>query len=198
MSILTKLEPLLNKGISSEIEVVYLMSGLRKLLEQQKAKRQYPHLTFHCDWTLHSQLDKQAAQEILNQFDAANLRLKDGIKLHQLPTALQSEINNISQMKYFENELTAFLKVNGLPGIEAVRPDGWIHFEHLYVKVVENCPLVISSEKATTAGIEKVTVSCKLANQAIGDEMLFKVTWTIFDKNGESGDLFIINSFRSN
>jgi hypothetical protein len=49
--ILKKLETLLNSGITAETEVVYLMSGLRKLLEQQQAKKQYKYLTFHCDWT---------------------------------------------------------------------------------------------------------------------------------------------------
>jgi hypothetical protein len=37
-NILRKLETLLNTGITAETEVVYLMSGLRKLLEQQQAK----------------------------------------------------------------------------------------------------------------------------------------------------------------
>jgi hypothetical protein len=194
MAILKKLETLLNNGITTEIEIVYLMSGLRKLIEQQQANKTYKHLTFHCNWTLHSKLDRSEAQEVLSKFDAANLHLKRGLKLHQLPTALRNEVDNISQMKYFENELTAFLKANGLPGIDAVRHDGWIHFEHLYVKVVEDCPLVISSQNATTVGIESVTVSCELANQMIGDHMMFKVIWTILDKNGTSGDIFIINS----
>ena len=39
--ILKKLETLLTKGITSEAEVVYLMSAVRKLLEQQQAKKQY-------------------------------------------------------------------------------------------------------------------------------------------------------------
>jgi hypothetical protein len=42
--ILRKLETLLNKGITAETEVVYLMTGLRKLLERQQAKKQYKYL----------------------------------------------------------------------------------------------------------------------------------------------------------
>jgi hypothetical protein len=37
--ILKKLETLLNSGITAEAEVVYLTSGLRRLLEQQQAKK---------------------------------------------------------------------------------------------------------------------------------------------------------------
>ncbi len=198
MSILKKLELLLNKGISSELEVVYLMSGLRKLLEQQRAKDKYRYLKFYCDWTLHSKLEGSAAQDILGKFNAANIHFKAGLHLHQLPDPVRNEINNISKMKYFESELTAFLKENGLPSIDVVRQDGWIHFVHFYAKVVEDCPLVISSKNAITAGIDRVTVSVEQANEALADAMLFRVTWTILDKNGESGDLFIINSLRSN
>lgn len=193
--ILKKLEPLLNKGISSEIEVVYLMSRLRMLLEQQQVEEQYKYLRFHCDWTLHSKLDRKAAQEILSRFDAANLHLKEGMELNQLPAPLQGEIDNISKMKYFEKELSEFLRANRLPGIDAARPDGWIHFEHIYVKVVEDCPLVISLKNATSAGIESVTVSCVLANKKMGDHMMFQVIWTILDKNGKHGQIFVINSF---
>lgn len=171
------------------------MSGLRKLLEQQQAKMQYTYLNFHCDWTLHSKLEGPAAQDILSVFDAANPHLKAGVELHQLPSELRNEIDNISQMKYFEKELTAFLRANGLPRINAVRSDGWIHFVHIYAKVVEDCPLVISAKNANTADIESVTVSLELANQTVGNNMPFKVTWTILDKNGKSGDIFIINSF---
>jgi hypothetical protein len=120
-NILRKLETLLNTGITAETEVVYLMSGLRKLLEQQQAKKQYKYLTFHCDWTLHSKLEGPAAQEILSKFDAANPHLKAGVELHELPGDLRSEIDNISQMKYFKKELAEFLQANGFPSINAVR-----------------------------------------------------------------------------
>src|SRR5277367_4047130 len=99
--IIKKLDTLLRKGIADEPGVVYLMAGIRKLLEQQQAKQQYRYLTFHCDWTLHTKLEGSAAQEILSKFDAANPLFKSGLDLHQLPHGLRREIDNISQMKYF-------------------------------------------------------------------------------------------------
>lgn len=197
-NILKKLAALLNVGITDEAKVVYLMSGVRKLLEQQQAKKQYQYLTFHCDWTLHCKLEGPAAQDVLKYFEAANSHLKTGVALNKLPSDLRREIDNISQMKHFEKELDAFLKANGLPDINATRSDGWIHFLHLYAKVVEDCPLVISGKNNSGSGIDSVTVHLELANQSVGDEMPFKVTWTILDKNGLSGDIFIINSFSLN
>src|SRR5437763_7300734 len=48
--ILKKLKKELVTGITTEAQVVYLLAGVRKLLELQQAKRQYEHLKFHCDW----------------------------------------------------------------------------------------------------------------------------------------------------
>jgi hypothetical protein len=96
--IIRKLEAELYAGIATEAQVLYLMSGLRKLLEQQQAKRQYEYLTFHCDWVLHPKLQGTTAQKILGQFDHANIHLKAGMNLHDLPADLQREIDGISKI----------------------------------------------------------------------------------------------------
>ena len=192
--IIRKLETELEGGITNEVQVDYLMTGIRKLLEQQQAKKQYEYLTFHCNWVLHSKLEGTTAQKILKRFDLANVHLKTGIKLHELPIDLGREIKGISGMEWFRAELLAFLSVNGLPGVDKVRRDGWTHFLHLYGKVVEDCPLVMTTNDPA-ATIEKVTVHLELANQAVETEMFYKITWTITDKNGLSGDIFVINSF---
>lgn len=139
-------------------------------------------------------LEGSAVQEVLSKFDAANLQLKTGAELHDLPADLQNDIDNISQLKLFKKELGEFLQTNDLPGINAARVDGWIHFIHLYAKVAADSPLVISGKNAA-AGFESVTVSFELAKQPIGDNMPFKVTWTVLDKSGRTGDIYGINSF---
>ena len=195
--ILQKLGTLLRDGITSEPQAVYLMVEIRKLLEQQDAKQQYYYLNFHCDWALHSKLSGGAAQNVLKHFDQANTHLKTGKCLHELPSYQRTEIDNISKMKLFESELETFLKANWLPPINATRSDGWTHFLHFYVSVISDCPLVISSNN-TASGIKSVTVNVELANQPVGDEMGFRVTWKILDKNGLSGLLEIYNSFSIN
>jgi hypothetical protein len=193
--IISKLETELRIGITTEVQVVYLMAAIRKLLEQRQAKKQYEDLKFHCDWTLHSKLEGRAAQRILKQFDDANLHLRTGVKLEDLPPGLRREIDRISQMRSFRQERYHFLKANRLPSLEKHRSDGWVHFLHLYAKVVEDCPLVMTGKASKSSSISNVTVHMQLANQPVRDEMLFKVTWTVLDKNGLSGDIFIINSF---
>jgi hypothetical protein len=105
---------LLNAGAADEPQVAYLMAEVRKLLEQQRATQQYHCVNLHCKWALDSTLSGDATQDILKYFDAANTHLKTGLKLHQLPSHQRTEIDNISQMKHFENELEAFLKAKGL------------------------------------------------------------------------------------
>jgi hypothetical protein len=195
--IITKLDKLLKSGIEDEQQAVYLMVGLRKLLEHQKTKQTYSYLNFHCNWAVHTKLSGDAAQDILKHFSAASTHLKAGLHLHQLPHDLRHEIDRISQMGYFEDELDAFLKANNLPSIAATRYDGWTHFLHSYVNVISDCPLVIASNN-NTAGIQSVTVNVELANQSIEDEMMYRITWKISDSNGKVGSIEIYNSFSLN
>jgi hypothetical protein len=195
--IIGKLGTLLERGIATEAEAVYFMAAIRKLLEQQQAKKQYEYLTFHCDWALHSTLKGTTAQKILTEFDAASIHLRTGIHLHELPPRLEREIDRISKMKAFEQELNDFLQINGLPGLNDNRADGWIHFHHLYARIVEDCPLVITAMN-NEASIASVTLHVELAKQIVEGEQFFKVSWEILDKKGQRGDIYIINSFSLN
>ena len=111
-AIVEKLKQLAAKGITTEADALYLMVEVRKLLEQQQLKKQYEYLTFHSDWAVHPTLKGPMAQKILEQFDAAHVHLKKGIELHDLPGLLRMEIDRISKMRYFEDQLDAFLKEN--------------------------------------------------------------------------------------
>jgi hypothetical protein len=166
---------------------------VRKLLEQQDAKRQYQFLTFHCDWAVHPELEGATAQEILKQFDAASVHLKTGIQLYELPQPLQGEVDNISQMRYFKRELNEFLRVNGLP---SYRGD-WSQFVHLYASVVEDCPLVIKAQNQSST-IMSVTLKMELArSQPYDGQSLFQLRWMIKDKADKMGENCIIFSFHA-
>jgi hypothetical protein len=193
-AIIAKLDVLLAKGITNEAEALYLIVEVRKLLEQQQAKRQFEYLTFHCDWAVHATLKGTTAQRILKLFDEANLHLKSGIKLENLPSQLREEVEGISMMQYFEAELNGFLAANGLSLIKS-RSEAWTHFLHLYARIVEDCPLVMTANNGS-AGITAVTLKMVLANAPTQDHMFFKVSWIIQDKNGMTGEIYGINSFR--
>jgi hypothetical protein len=197
MDILKKLRDHLNAGVETEADALYLLTEVRKFLEQQGLKPTFEYLTFHCDWAVHAKLQGRMAQRVLEQFDKANIHLRTGLHLHELPNGLRLEIDRLSKLTYFENEFDTFLRSNKLPNLSVKRPDGWSHFLHLYIKIVEGCPLVMSSQNSM-ATVDKVTLRFELAKEPLEDEMLYKMTWEVLDKNGLSGDLFIINSFSLN
>jgi hypothetical protein len=209
-AILRKLSAELEAGITSEVQVIYLLAGIRKLIERDNVDDQYPNLKFHCDWALHSSMDRAAAKAVLKQFDAAHALLRGKVELRDLAAPLRSEIERISQMRSFEKELIKFLDAYGLPPLTRHRNDGWVRFLHLYTKVIEDIPLIVtvpaakrkSKPLSTDSGprhISQVTVNVEEARETIkhehGEELLFKVTWSIHDKNGQSGSIFVLNSF---
>ena len=210
--IISKLTNELHGGIETECQVVYLLAGVRKIIERDKAKEQYPDLKFHCDWALHSSLEGPAARKVLRKFDAAHALLRQNIKLHDLPGPLEADIKRISEMRSFEEELSRFLNDYDLPPLTKRRPDGWTHFLHLYIRVIEDIPLVVSlpaerkkkpgKQRATPDApkhISRVVVHLQPAQETVQyggeEEVFFKVIWAIHDKNGQSGSVFVINSF---
>lgn len=188
--IIKKLKKELDRGIASEARAVYLLTEVRKLIERDKAKGSYPNLKFHCDWVLHAKLTGPGAQDILRQFDAAHPLLRDQkLELHDLPPMLRREIDRISKMKSFREELGLLLADYGLPPLKR----GWTHFLHLYAKIVEDIPLEVTGDNAQH--ISKVVVHFEKAKQKQNGETLYKVTWRIHDKNGQHGSVEIYNSF---
>lgn len=49
--------------------------------------------------------------------------------------------------------------------------------------------------KNTTATIDNVTVKFEFAKEPLHGEMLYKIRWIVKDKNGLTGEMYIINSF---
>ena len=194
--IIRKLTAQLNKGITTEVQVVYLLVGIRKLIERDDQRAQYPKLNFYCDWVLHAELDRSGAKAILREFDKAHPLLKRGMNL---PRELQNKIDKLSRLRYFEKELTGFLESYGLPPI-AQNGDGWSHFLHLYTQVIQDIPLMVKSPSPDAAkNISKLVVHFKAATKAHKsadrEDLFYRIVWEIFDKTGGSGTHIIYSSF---
>jgi hypothetical protein len=175
--IIRKLAVELNKGITSEVQVVYLLAGIRRIIEREESTPSYPDLKFHCDWALHASMDRTAARAILKLFDEAHAHLRNNIMINDLPSRLKREIERISKMETFEQSLEQFLSDHQLPPLTQHRTDGWTHFLHLYTQVIEDIPLMIFAppgRQGTTTHrtnypqhISRVTVHCELARETI-------------------------------
>jgi hypothetical protein len=133
---------------------------------------------------------KKLQKDILRQFDAAHPLLRDQkLELRELPPVLRGEIRRISKMESFRDELEQLLADYGLLPLKP----GWTHFLHLYAKIVEDIPLEVTGN--TAQHISKVVVHFEKAKKKLHGETLFKVTWTIHDKNGQHGVIEIFNSY---
>jgi hypothetical protein len=209
--IIRKLTAELNPpGINTEAKVVYLMAGLRKLIERDQLGEKFSVLKFHCDWVLHSKLEGTAAKEILAMFDKAE-GLMHNTPYEKLPASLRRKIDNISKMESFEEEMSSCFAHYNLPAIMHAGADGWTHFLHLYTQVVQDIPLSVavptakkkptSSKPVQTAfqHVSSLVVTCELAKETIkyegGEEMLYKIWWTIKPTKDEPKSFFIMNSF---
>ena len=56
--IFSKLAQALDEDITTEAQVVYILSRLRKYLEITGQKKTYKDLNFYCNWALHSKLER--------------------------------------------------------------------------------------------------------------------------------------------
>ncbi len=180
------------KGVNTEAEAVYLMVQIRKLLEIYPSD-DYLHLNFHCDWALHTRMDRKPAQKILKLFDDVNVQLQKGVIFKDLPDNLRQEIERIFGMSLFRRELDTFLKQHSLPAVNCVK-DGWTKFLWLLAKVIEDCPLEIKPANIGSS-VQKITIKVDLADTIVEGEQFYKITWIVSDVNGNNGELFSLNSF---
>jgi len=206
--IIEKLRAELEAGITTEVQAVYLLAGIRKIIERDGLRDEYPMLKFHCDWALHPRMDQRPAREMLKLFDDAHVDLRNGIELHDLPAEAKRGVYRITKMEDFEGDLERFLAWKELPGLRALRADGWVHFLRLYSKVVEDIPLFASEAdrvrvaRPTIGPIEhvaSVTVHLDDGRETIKEagfeEFVYRMRWVIEDKNGQSGEISIYNTF---
>ena len=142
-AIVEKLSAELTKGITSEAQLVYVLVEIRKLLEITGRAYDYPALVFHCDWALHSRMDRAGALRILQCFDefCDNLFRLEKTKL--LDAKLNEELGNLLGGVRFRRELEAFLESVRIARGSFVLD--WLSFMRLYGEVIMDVPLVISA-----------------------------------------------------
>jgi hypothetical protein len=143
-----KLTAELGKGITTEAQVVYLMAGIRKLIERDDVADKYDTLNFHCNWALHAKLDREAATIILHLFDSAEGQKREGGDYEEL-SPLKGEIDRISKMERFKDQMRSFLEQYQLPPMTLDGRDRWTHFLHLYTQVIQDTPLQIRPRRPT-------------------------------------------------
>ena len=95
-------------------------------------------------------------------------------------------------MDQFKQEMSIFLRTYSLSDFSQV-PNKWSKFLYLYACVIEDAPLIIRDDNP--AQVNEVVVSVEMAKATVDDQNLFKVSWLVKDRAGNSDEIFVINSF---
>lgn len=137
----SKLANELVKPIDSEIQVVYILTRVRKLLEIKEKKEQYQFLNFYCNWALHAKIDKvgKKVEEFLKQV-ASGDNTAGGDHIY---------------FSFFHQEFKLFLKEFDLPTNiydNSNPPSAKGIFNRLLAQIYSDTPLVLktTTEKRIT------------------------------------------------
>jgi hypothetical protein len=140
--ILTKLRRELDAGIHTEVQVVYVMAAIRKLMERDGSSQSYANLHFFCNWALHSKLDQSAAIKILVQVDDIFDAAERGD--YKASEESWSKVDELTDGNRLREQLLAFLQKYQLPEAICTDEGAWHEFHREYVAVVSDIPLEIN------------------------------------------------------
>jgi hypothetical protein len=192
--ILKKLAREIRRGISTEVQVVYLLVGIRKIIERDALD--LPALRFHCDWALHPAMDRnKQAQAILRHFDALHAH---GREFRVPPGDLQREVLRIATMEAFRAEFEQFSQMYGLPRLRTrlrtrTAGSGWLSFMRRYLSVVSDIPLTVHGFGADAPKhISYVTMTVSFPDELSGKKVHYVSRWAAHSRSGEGVTDFLI------
>lgn len=156
--IVQKLQAELSKPIETECQVVYILVEIRKFLEQigqSVWEKKYRSLKLHCDWAVHSLLDRGLARELIARLDD----LWQEPESCNLPDKEFRELSGVLAFDNFRRELNQFLQEQDLPVSICDSDSEWLRFIHLYSSVVQDSPLKCEGNDIPLQHFDKVIIS---------------------------------------
>ena len=195
--IVKKVQDALARPISSEMQVVYVLTEVRKLLELEQIPRKevrevpddrYAALKFYCDWAVHARMTHEGARRIVQRFDQYQGLMEELDSKHEdkgtTNLAFLGELDADLQLSKFRSQLGDYLSSRDLD--HAISTDGrrWVEFLTYYSEVVQDAPLVYE-----TGGLEFVNrVTVKVLDKQSPDgacEYILALDWTwVSNKTG--------------
>lgn len=137
--VLRKLQRLLDRPITNEMQVVYLLVELRKLMDLEAYQDKM--LRMFCNWVVHTSLDRpgDGSTLILREFDDLVAELRE----RQTLTPDRSQVS----LGTFREALSRCFGEFGLTAAFAKTLAGWKRFFTLYASIVSECPIVYTASR---------------------------------------------------
>lgn len=184
-SILEKISALITKGIESEAECTYMLTQIRKYIEQQRMSG-YWNLRMCANWTLHSQLDNPTVQDFLREL---NNFLVDAEASGEYPIARHPTLKKrLSFVTSLQDELSDFLNIVGIDSSIHSDNSAFRNLLRIFGKVIEDIPLVCKPN-SPLSHLSEVTFSRR--KSIFENELYPSFYWRI--KNGDKA-ILLINS----
>lgn len=134
----TKLQEELLKPLETEVQVVYILTRVRKLLEIGKKEKEFEILKFYCDWALHDQIDRIKDDNSIKVFLKKVVAGDDG-----------AMINHILFFTHFHESFLKFLKAFDLPTTIYSDPRNRSKLNRLLAQIYSDTPVILKEVKKT-------------------------------------------------
>jgi hypothetical protein len=147
--LLRKIQHVLDRRITNEKQVVYLMVELRKLMDRENYKD--PVLRTFSDWVVHTSLSypKEGSAFLLDEFDHLITEMFEHKKK-------SNRLEHVS-LTEFRLALHRCFQQFGLVG-NFIKSD-WKRFVQLYCSIVSECPIVFTASKNKLKYIKQVELT---------------------------------------
>lgn len=138
-SIIEKIRDLVNKGVESEAECVYLLTQSRKYMEQQSIYG-YPNLRMLINWTVHSKLDNATVKEFLEELNdfLVDSEVRGSHNLSRFP-GLKNKLSFVTSL---QKEMGDFLQSVGIDSSICSDNRKFRSFLEIFGHIIEDTPLV--------------------------------------------------------
>lgn len=156
--IIAKLADELAQPLVRECQVLYIMVEIRKYHEVEKRTAPLA-LRLYCNWVAHSKLSHSWVGEIVERIDKViGLTKTEFIgttdaTLHEADFKAAVETLSLNELRL---ALKAFFQNEGLNASLCDDRQWWEHFVELYMSIVRECPILLTSSTTTATHIDAI------------------------------------------
>lgn len=169
-----KINNLTRIGVESEAECVYLLSQIRKYIEQQDlltvVRYSNPGLFMCMNWVLHKSIDRAVDPNLIQEIEQF-LRDKDFLSKGYNFEGYQSLLNRLLFVETLRGSLLLFLEENAFDTTICYDDDKYNVFLKFFGKVIEDSPLEMNKGSQDIQQIFITKVS--------GDGEHIRYKWTV-------------------
>src|SRR5580698_9649235 len=149
--LIRKIQDVLDRRITNEKQVVYLLVEIRKLMDRDKYND--PVLRTFSNWVVHTSLEsrREGSTFILTEFDRHFIDLYE----HGQKSPHLKHISLVA----FQHSLVNFFTHFGLNAKFVGDLVAWKKFAHLYCSIVSECPITFKASKSKLKYIKQVVLT---------------------------------------